>query len=92
MLKNKISKIFSESFSIPLDLISEIPNAQFTGNKQINVDGCQGIKKYDKSEIIIRCKRYNLSIQGEGLSLLTFTQGRLCIKGKILSYQIEEIQ
>lgn len=91
MLKNKISKIFSESFSVPLESISEIPNAQFTGNKQISIEGCVGIRKYDKNEIVIRCKKHNLSIQGEDLSLQTFTQGRLCIKGKILYYQIEEI-
>lgn len=91
MLKNKIQKIFFDSFNIPLDAISEIPNAQFIGNKQLNIEGCYGIKKYDKNEIIINCKKHNLSIQGENLSLLTFTQGRLCINGKILSYQVEEL-
>ena len=56
MIKNKIQKIFSESFSVPLDVISEIPNAQFTGNKQLNIEGCYGIKKYDKNEIAFCCR------------------------------------
>lgn len=91
MLKKKIEKIFSESFRIPLDIISEIPMAYFTGNKQLCVDGCIGIKKYEKTEIIVYGKKHILTIQGEDLNMTTFSQGRICINGKIISYQIEEI-
>ena len=91
MIKNQFKKLFSDSFSVPFDSICDIPNAQFTGNKKINIEGCLGIKKYDISEIIIKCKKHNLTIQGNNLSMLTFTHGKLSITGIITSYQIEEI-
>ena len=92
MIKNKIEKLFNESFSIPLESLSEIPNAQFIGNKLLHIDGCIGIKKYDETEIIIKCKKHTIKISGNNLSMLIFSQGRVSIRGKINLYLIEEIQ
>ena len=92
MFKKKIENFFSDSFSIPLDSILEIPNAQFIGNKLLHIDGCIGVKKYDNKEIAIKCKKHIVKIFGDSLSMLIFSQGRVTIRGKIFSYQIEEIE
>ena len=89
MLKKKIEQFFSDSFDIPLEGILDIPSAQMLGDSQLNIDGCIGIKKYESNEIVIRCKHHILKILGESLSMLTFSQGRVSIRGKIFSYQIE---
>ncbi len=91
MLKKKIEQFFSDSFDVPLDCILDIPNTQLIGNTQLNIDGCLGIKKYEISEIIIRCKHHFIKITGNDLSMLTFSQGRVSVRGKIYSYQIEEV-
>lgn len=91
MLKKRLEQFFSDSFDIPLEGILDIPSAQMLGNSQLNIDGCIGIKKYEISEIIIRCKHHILKIEGQSLSMLTFSQGRVSIRGNISSYKVEEI-
>jgi sporulation protein YqfC len=91
MFKKKIEKIFSESFDIPIDSLLDIPNVQFIGNKHLYIDGCMGVKKYEKNNIIIRCKKFILTIKGKELTMLTFSNGRVSINGIVLSFQIEEI-
>ncbi|MBQ4511027.1 MAG: YabP/YqfC family sporulation protein [Clostridia bacterium] len=92
MIKNKIGHLFSNSFDIPLESLSEIPNAQFIGNKLLHIDGCIGVKKYERTNIIIKCKKHILTVSGKELSMITFSLGRVSIRGFISSYQIEETE
>ena len=89
MIKKNISQAISDKFDIPLDGIASEPNVQMIGNTLMTIDGCIGIKKYETDEIIIRSKDYLLKICGNSLSMLTFSQGRVSIRGIIVSYNIE---
>lgn len=91
MQKKSIGQMISEKFDIPLEAISSVPTVQIIGNSIMSIDGCAGIKKYETDEIIIRTKTYMLKIIGTSLSMLTFTQGRVSIRGEISSYSIESI-
>ena len=91
MQKKKLGEIISEKFDIPLECLSSVPSAQMIGNSMLSIDSCLGIKKYDTDEIIIRTKSFLLKISGEELSMLTFSQGRVCIRGTIFSYGIESL-
>lgn len=91
MQKKKLGEIISEKFDIPLECLSSVPSAQMIGNSMLSIDSCLGIKKYDTDEIIIRTKSFILKISGEELSMLTFSQGRVCIRGTIFSYGIESL-
>lgn len=91
MLKKRIGAFFSDNFDIPLDGILDVPNTQIIGNKQLNIDGCIGIKKYEPEEIRISTKYHLLKIEGKELSMLTFSQGRVSIRGIIFAYSIVEV-
>ena len=91
MQKRKVETFISDNFDVPLDAILEIPNARFIGNHQLDLDGCISIKKYDEDVIVISCKKHILKITGNTLSMLTFSKGRVTIRGNIETYQIEEI-
>ena len=91
MQKKSLDKIISKVFDVPLDGISSIPCANLIGNTILNIDGCIGIKKYETNEIIIRCKTFLLLILGEELTMITFSEGRVSIRGIIKSYSLEEI-
>ena len=91
MIKKSVSELIADKFDIPLNGISSVPHAQFIGNTQLNVDGCIGIKKYKEDEIIIRCKTFLITVCGNALSMLTFSRGRVSIRGYICSYFIEKI-
>lgn len=91
MLKKSLGQVISDKFDIPLNGLADVPNAQFIGNSMLSIDGCVGIKKYETDEIIIKSKDYMLKISGESLSMLTFSQGRVSVRGIIRSYSIEEL-
>ena len=91
MQKKRWGELISEKFDIPLEGLSSVPSAQFIGNSILSIDGCIGIKKYETDEIIIRAKNHVLKITGNELSMLTFSLGRVSIRGEILSYSIESL-
>lgn len=91
MHKKKLGQIIADVFDVPLEGISNVPNAEIIGDSILNIDGCIGIKKYEKDEIIIRCKDFILKINGDTLSMITFSQGRVSIRGNILNYKIERV-
>ncbi len=91
MRKRHIEEIIFDKFDIPLEGIASIPNAQFVGDSQLSIDGCIGIKKYESCEIIIRSKDFILKITGSSLNMMTFSNGRVTIRGYISSYEIERI-
>ena len=91
MLKKELSKILSEKLDIPLEGIAAVPTTQIIGNTIMSIDGCVGIKKYETEEIIIRTRDYMLKIGGKELSMLTFSQGRVSVRGEISTYCIEVI-
>ena len=91
MRKKNLEEIVFDKFDIPLEGIAEIPNAQIVGNSQLSIDGCIGIKKYEGTEIIIRAKEYILKIAGSSLNMMTFSGGRVTIRGYISSYCVERL-
>ena len=91
MRKKHIKELIYDKFDIPLDAIAGIPNAQILGDSQLSIDGCIGVKKYEPDEIIIRAKDYILKIKGSDLSMMTFSGGRVTIRGYIYSYGIERL-
>ena len=91
MRKRHIEEILSDKFDIPLEGIASVPNAQFVGNSQLSIDGCIGIKKYEPNEIVIRAKDYIITVSGSSLSMLTFSQGRVSVRGLIFSYAIRAV-
>lgn len=91
MRKRHIEEILSDKFDIPLEGIASVPNAQFVGNSQLSIDGCIGIKKYEPDEIVIRAKDYMITVSGSSLSMLTFSQGRVSVRGLIFSYAIRTV-
>ena len=89
MIKKNLVETISNKFDIPLEGIASVPTAQIIGNTLASIDGCTGIKKYEANEIIIRTKGYLIKILGDSLSMLTFSGGRVSIRGNISTYCIE---
>ncbi len=92
MIKKSIGQLISEKFDIPLEGIAAVPTVQIIGNTIMSIDGCVGIKKYETDEIVLRTSTFMLKILGSDLSMLTFSQGRVSIRGEISQYQIESVE
>ena len=91
MRKKDIEEFIFDKFDIPLEGITAIPNAQMVGNSQLSIDGCIGIKKYEPNEIVIRAKDYVLTVNGSSLNMMTFSGGRVTIRGYISTYGVERL-
>lgn len=90
-MKGKIQQFLFDNLDIQTDLFFNFPNVQIVGNHMLSIEGCIGIKKYETDEIILRCKNYNVSIIGKDLTMLTFTQGKINVRGEIKRYEIERV-
>ena len=91
MRKMHIKEIIADKFDIPLEGIARIPNAQLVGNSELSIDGCVGIKKYETTQIIICANDFLLKISGSSLNMMTFSGGRVTIRGYISTYEIERV-
>ena len=90
-MKKVFGQIIADKFDIPIEGIRAMPCAQFIGNSMLNIDGCLGIKNYETDEIVIRTKSFIITVIGESLSMLMFSEGRVSIRGEIVCYRINEI-
>ena len=90
MKKRFLQHAISDVFDIPLEGILSVPNVQIVGNSIVNVEGCKSVKKYDKAEIILRSSGYQITIKGSELSMTNFSEGRVSIRGRVLSYEVLE--
>ncbi len=88
MKKKIVRQVISDMFDIPLEGIASVPNAQIIGNNILNIDGCVSVKKYDKGEIILSSKEYLMIIKGNELSMSSFAEGRVSVRGEMLSYEV----
>ncbi len=91
MLKRGLAQTITDKLDIPLEGIASVPTTQIIGNTIMSIDGCVGVKKYEPDEIVLRTKEYMLKIGGIELSMLTFSQGRVNIRGEIKSLNIEAL-
>jgi sporulation protein YqfC len=88
MQNKKFKHIIADVFDVPLEGIANVPNLQLLGNSVLNIDGCIGIKKYEEDEISVSSKNFIMSVYGKELSMLTFSQGRVNIRGIITDIKI----
>ena len=91
-MKNLLSQIFYDKLELPIEGIANVPTVQITGDNVVNIEGCIGIKKYELNEIVLRCKAHLLSVYGGDLTMLTFSQGRICIRGVLRKFEIERVK
>ncbi|MBQ7760770.1 MAG: YabP/YqfC family sporulation protein [Clostridia bacterium] len=90
-MKNCFFQFLNDKLELPVDGVFDTPNVQMIGNYVLNLEGCIGIKKYETTEVILRCKKYLICVFGKELTMLTFSQGRICIRGEIFRYEIERV-
>lgn len=90
-MKGKFKQFLIDNLDNQTELFFNLPNVQIIGNHMLSIEGCIGIKKYETEEIILRCKSYNVNIVGNKLTMLTFTQGRISVRGEIKRYEIERV-
>lgn len=84
--RGDIMKKDFQSF-FPTDLKSDLPLLEVTGNKEITIEGCTGVLKYEKENIKINAKEMVISVGGRGLKLKYLSSSALVIEGTVLTIE-----
>ena len=74
---------------LPQD-ITNTPNIQLFGDKQITVDGCKGVDEYTDLYIKIKTNGGLISIGGRYLNIKLLTTTSIIVEGKIFSVAFED--
>lgn len=59
------------------------PNIEMLGNREIIIDGCEGVFEYSESYIKIKIKKGVLILYGSDLNIVCFENSFISLKGKI---------
>ncbi len=81
--KKPLSQRICERLDIPVGTFGRISFIEAVGNREVSVDGCEGLVAYtEELVVLILCDGF-LSIRGTGLELHSFSYGRVSVSGII---------
>ncbi len=79
----KILDSISRSFDLPQDALSGYAHIEIIGNKEVLVDGCQGVLEYGDCVIALNTGRLTVRICGCELTVISMQNGQAIIRGII---------
>ena len=83
--KKPLSQRLCENLDIPLGTFGRISFIEAIGNREVCVDGCEGIADYTETEVSLILCDGALTLRGEELELKSFSCGRVSVSGIIRS-------
>ncbi len=72
---------------LPVDLIAGMVHFEFSGNREVVIEGCRGVLEYDENIICIDMGKMKARFMGRGLELRNFTDHSAVIDGFISSVE-----
>ena len=81
--KKTISQRICESFDIPVGTFGRCSSVEAVGNREVSICGCEGLVSYADDEVILNLCDNMMSVRGEGLTLRSFSGGRIAVCGRI---------
>lgn len=81
--KKTISQRICESFDIPVGTFGGCSGVEVIGNREASICGCEGLVSYTDGEVILTLCDSTVSVRGEGLTLRSFSGGRISVCGRI---------
>lgn len=84
--KNKLEKV-AELFDIPANVLSKSYQIEMLENKEVIIDGIQGVLEYTDDCIRISVGKQIICFKGRALSLKGLSDNSIIITGYILSME-----
>ena len=72
---------------LPVDLVAGMVHFEFSGNREVSIEGCRGILEYDENIVCIDTGKMTVRFMGRGLELRNFTDHSAVIDGFISSVE-----
>mgnify|MGYP003290789285 CR=1 FL=1 len=77
----KIIDTITDSFDLPCDALGGYAHIEISGNKEVLVDGCQGVLEYGDCVIALNTGRLTVRICGCELTVVSMQNGQAIVKG-----------
>lgn len=72
---------------LPVDLVAGMAHLEFSGNREVVIEGCRGIVEYDENIVCLKTDKMTVRFLGRGLELRNFTDHSAIIDGFISSVE-----
>ena len=79
----KLLDSISRNLDLPQDAVSGYAHIEISGNREVIVEGCQGVLEYGECSISLNTGRLNVRVNGCELTIISMQNGQAVIKGII---------
>ncbi len=81
--KKSISQRICECLDIPVGTFGNCSGTEAVGNKEVSFCGCERLVSYTDIRVILELCDNTVTICGEGLTMRSFSGGRISVFGRI---------
>lgn len=82
-----ISSTVEKTLDIPCGVLSNAARMEVSGNRQVLIEGCRGIVKYDEDQIEVRTAEGTVRFTGRQLCMTGLNPACAVVRGKLLSIE-----
>lgn len=79
----KLLDSISRNLDLPQDAVSGYAHIEISGNREVIVEGCQGVLEYGDCAISLNTGKLTVRISGCELTIISMQNGQAVIKGII---------
>ena len=90
-IKKPISQLICESLDVPSGALGRTSFIEAVGNRELTVIGCEGLRTYTDSRVVLELCDGVFSVIGKELELKSFLDGTVTVRGIIASVHYGEI-
>ncbi len=82
-----IAKTVEKTLDIPVGVLSKAARMEVCGNRQVLIEGCRGIVRYDEDQIEVRTADGTVRFAGRELCMTSLNPACAVITGRLLSVE-----
>ncbi len=82
-----LSSSVENALDIPTGVLSKAARMEVCGNRQVLMEGCRGIVKYDEDQIEVRTAEGSVRFTGRQLCMTRLNPACAVINGRLLSIE-----
>ena len=87
MKRKTVCETVEKALDLPMGVLSNLVRMELTGNRQVVVEGCEGIVKYDEDRIQVRTVSGMVRFTGRQLCMTSLNPSCAVITGRLLSIE-----
>ncbi|MBQ9862041.1 MAG: YabP/YqfC family sporulation protein [Clostridia bacterium] len=82
-----IAKKVENTLDIPVGVLSRAARMEVSGNRQVLIEGCRGIVRYDEDQIEVRTADGTVRFTGREMCMTSLNPACAVITGRLLSVE-----